>query len=113
MNAPQAVTTARVFVTQEVNRIDYTPAHYYGRVVFCTVMDFSPENDSTMNKVLVDEVRARLRDFNPDKDFVVTSGSPLVIAAVFMILREKTHKVRVLRWSNRDFVYQEVTINLI
>lgn len=107
-------TPPRVFVTQEVRsgRIDYTPAAAFGAVKFCTIMDFSPMDDSMQNNVLVDELRSRLRDFNPESDFIVTSGSPLVIAAVFMILRERTATVRVLRWSNRDHIYQEVTINL-
>lgn len=111
MNTPQA---PRVFVTQEVRsgRIDYSPARKFGKVCFCTVMDFSPEGESIMNNVIIDELRGKLQDFNSEVDFIVTSGSPLVIAAVFMILRERTHKVRVLRWSNRDFVYNEVVINL-
>ncbi len=115
MNAPCQSKTPRVFVTQEVRtgRIDYSPARKYGQITFCTIQDFSPENDSIINKVVVDELRTRLRDFNAETDFVVTSGSPLVIAAVFMILRERTGKVRVLRWSNRDLIYQEVTLNLV
>lgn len=112
MNAQQS---SRVFVTQEVRtgRIDYSPARQYGKVVFCTILDFSPEDGSIMNKVIIDELRGKLKDFDPAADFIVTSGSPLVIAAVFMILRERTHMVRVLRWSNRDLVYQEVAINLL
>lgn len=115
MNAPIQSKSPRVFVTQEVRtgRIDYSPARKYGQLTFCTIQDFSPENDSIINKVLIDELRTRLRDFDTKNDYIVTSGSPLVIAAVFMILRERTPCVRVLRWSNRDLIYQEVSINLL
>lgn len=110
-----AQTTPRVFVTQEVraSRIDYTPARAWGQIHFCTIMDFSPEEDSQLNEVLVQDLRRALQDYDPAVDWVVTSGSPLVIAAVFMIIREKTATARVLRWSNRDHMYQEVTINLL
>ena len=105
----------RVFVTQEVRtgRIDYTPAKEFGKVHFCTIMDFSAESGSLLNNVIVDEIRMKLADFDAVNDYMVTSGSPLVIAAAFMILRERTSTVRVLRWSNRDFKYQEVIINLL
>lgn len=105
----------RVFVTQEARtgKIDYSPARLFGTLNFITVMDFSSEEESLTNKVLVDEIRSKLRDFNPDSDYIVITGSPLVAAAVFMILRERTHTVRVLRWSNIHHVYSVVNINLM
>ncbi|TXG97768.1 MAG: hypothetical protein E6R08_06515 [Nevskiaceae bacterium] len=107
--------TPRVFVTQEVRtgRIDYSPARAWGQIKFCTIMDFSPEEESQLNEVLVQDLRRVLADYDPQVDWVVMSGSPLVIAAIFMIIRERTASARVLRWSNRDHVYQEVTINLL
>ncbi len=65
-----------------------------------------------MNKVLIEELRTRLSEFDPKNDFIIITGSPLVTAAVFMILRERTPIVKFLRWSNRDFVYTEVVIDL-
>jgi hypothetical protein len=109
-------STPRVFVTQEVRNprqnIDYSPARKFGDVVFLTMMDFSSDEGSISNKALIEEIRTRLRDFNPQTDFVVTTGSPVVAAVVFMILRERTSMVKFLRWSNRDYCYQEVTIAL-
>ncbi len=105
---------SRVFVTQEARAgsIDYTPAKAYGNISFLTVMDFAPEEDSIYNVVLIEEIRAKLHDFNAETDYMVITGSPVVTAAVFMILRERQTRVRVLRWSNRDFSYSVVTINL-
>ncbi len=106
--------TSRVFVTQEARSrsIDYAPARAFGTLEFVTVMDFSSEENSLNNQVLVDEIRARLRDFDSESDYVVITGSPVVTAAVFMILRERVTSVRVLRWSNRDLSYSVATINL-
>lgn len=106
----------RVFVTQEVRnsrvKIDYAPARSFGQIQFLTIMDYSSDDSSIFNKVLVEELRGRLADFDPENDYVVVTGSPLVAAIVFMILRERTHRVKFLRWSNRDFQYSETTINL-
>ena len=107
---------SRVFVTQEVRNsrtnIDYTPARAFGDVQFLTIMDYSSDESSIFNKVLVEEIRSRLSQFDPERDYVVVTGSPLVAAVVFMILRERTSRVKFLRWSNRDYRYYEVTINL-
>lgn len=106
----------RVFVTQEVQngrtKIDYAPARKFGPVQFLTAMDFSSEAGSIFNKVLIEEIRSRLSDFNSKTDFVIVTGSPLVAAVVFMVLRERTSTVKFLRWSNRDLCYTEVVIDL-
>lgn len=106
----------RVFVTQEVRnsrtQIDYSPARKFGAIEFLTIMDFSSDEGSLSNKVLIEELRARLKEFDPSRDYIVTTGSPIVSAVVFMILRERTTCVNFLRWSNRDFRYEPVTINL-
>ena len=107
--------TRSVFVTQEVRagRIDYTPAREFGALKFITMMDFSSENDSIMNEVLINEIRTKLIEFNFNDDYIVITGSPLVSAAVFMVLRERTHRVNVLRWSNQSHTYTPVNINLM
>lgn len=104
----------KVFVTQEAKpgTIDYSPAKVYGNLEFLTIMDFSPEDDSIYNMVLIQELRAKLHDFNPETDYVVITGSPVVAGAVFMVLRERQTKVKVLRWSNRAFAYSVVTLNM-
>ncbi len=102
----------RVFVSQEHGQLDYTPAESFGDVVFLTRLDWSPVRSSLTNTALVQEIRDRLRDFRPDEDFITTSGSPVVAGIVFMILREKTDSVNVLRWSNRDHRYQHLVINV-
>lgn len=103
-----------VFVTQEAKSgtVDYSPAKQFGRLEFLTIMDFSPEENSMNNQVLIQEVRAKLRDYDPEQDFVVITGSPTVTAVVFMILRERQHKVNILRWSNRDYSYTPVVVDL-
>lgn len=101
----------RVFITQENPNLNYLPAEQFGDVVFLTRDDFSPVRNSLRNDGLVSEIRAKLKDFDPSTDFVTVSGSPVVAAVVFMILSEKTKSINMLRWSNRDHMYQHLVIN--
>lgn len=101
----------RVFVTQENPALNYLPAEEFGDVVFLTREDFSPVRNSLHNDALMAEVRSKLKDFDPERDFITVSGSPVVTAVVFMILSERTRIVNILRWSNRDHLYQHLVIN--
>lgn len=102
---------ARVFITQENPNLNYLPAEQFGDIIFLTREDFSPVRNSLRNDALVTEIRGKLKDFDPQTDFVTVSGSPVVAAVVFMILAEKTKAINMLRWSNRDHVYQHLAIN--
>lgn len=102
----------RVFVTQEMDRLDYSPAEKFGDVVFLTRSEFSHVKSSLGNIELVRQIRDRLADFNAEIDFVVCSGSPTVAAAVFAIIGRKCGRWTILRWSNRDFAYNPVEITI-
>ena len=102
---------ARVFVTQENPNLNYLPAEEFGDIVFLTREDFSPVRNSLHNGALMTDVRTKLKDFDPERDYITVSGSPVVAAVVFMILSERTRLVNILRWSNRDHLYQHLVIN--
>lgn len=103
---------SRVFITQENPNLNYLPAEGFGEVVFLTRGDISPIRGSLNNENVVEEIRRKLKDFDERFDFVAPSGSPIVTAVVFMVLSEKTREVNVLRWSNRDCVYQPINIKI-
>lgn len=103
-----------VFVTQEVPNLNYSAAESYGDVSFLTNRDFSPMAQSLNNSALMGQLKSGLATFNPFTDFVVLSGSPVVMAAVFLILGTRGFKtVPVLRWSNRDSIYQPIHISVL
>lgn len=103
-----------VYVTQEVQTLNYGPAEPYGDVVFLTNRDFSPMKQSLNNSALMGQLKQGLLPFDPAKDFVVLSGSPVVMAAVMMILASRGFKnITVLRWSNRDSIYQPIHLSLL
>lgn len=101
---------ARVFITQENPALNYAAAESYGDIEFLTRHDWSPVKQSLNNEQLVLDLRHKLKKFNPDEDYIVSSGSPVIAAVAFMLLREKTDRFRMLRWSNRDHVYYELDV---
>lgn len=103
-----------VYVTQENQGLDYTPAEEYGEVKFITRKEWSPIRGSLLNDELLREIKHTLTEFRPDEDYFVVSGSPTVAAAVFTALGRMRLDggVRLLRWSNRDRVYQPVHLDV-
>lgn len=95
-----------VWVTQETN-VDFSEAERYGEVRFLTADDFNNTRASIKNQHLLMALRHQLKDFDPENDWVVITGSPIVSCAVFMILGWMRHPlVRILRWDNRDLLYR-------
>lgn len=102
----------KVFITQESPRFNYTPAEKFGAVQFLTANDISPIANSLINVQTIDAIRAGLRGFNPETDYLAPSGSPIVTGIAMAILHERFDHFRVLRWSNVDREYVVVPLNL-
>lgn len=105
---------SKVFITQENSNFNYVPAEDFGTLVFMTSLEFSKYKDSQINKNILATIKAQIDKFNPEADYVLLSGSPVVNGAVFLALGEKfgfSEEINILKWSNRDGVYQTMTIN--
>jgi len=102
----------RVFVTHENPALNYQPAEDFGDVEFLTNQDLSPMHNSLNNEAIIENMRKSLTRFDPKNDYIVLSGSPVVTAVAFMLLRERTDTLNVLRWSNRDHVYQHILVSV-
>lgn len=112
----------RVFITQENSQLNYSNAEAFGEVVFLTRDEVSPVPGSLTNAALMTEMETKLADFDFDNDFLAPSGSPVVSGLAFLLLGKRIEleglhvsrkgKLCVLRWSNRDRVYQPISITL-
>lgn len=110
----------RVFITQENSQLNYSNAEAFGEVVFLTRDEVSPVPGSLTNAAISEELAKKLAGFDFDNDFLAPSGSPVVSGLAFYALATAAAArfarnpkcLRVLRWSNRDRVYQPITINL-
>lgn len=108
----------KVYVIQET-LYDFSAAEKFGDLVFMSYGvrsrdpqsvaeqdDFNNMKGSERNRRLVAHLRVKLRDFDSDHDYLLIAGSIYVAAAVFMMLGARgIRRVTVLRWSNRDFDY--------
>lgn len=112
----------RVFITQENSQLNYGHAEEYGEIVFLTAKEVSPVPGSIINADIMAELESKLADFDFDHDFIAPSGSPVVCGMAFLVLGKRIEleglhvsrggKLCVLRWSNRDRVYQPITLTL-
>lgn len=101
----------RVFVVQENPNLNYMSAEQFGEVVFMTAVEFSPMKNSPRNKVILDGIEAMMRDFDPDVDYLLLSGNPIIMGYVFHLAMAKKPEVSVLWWSRDDRKYNEVLFN--
>jgi len=106
------VKRPKVFVTQET-RYDFGPAEVFGDVVFVTRDDLNNLRQSQHNETIVARVKDALKNYDPEFDWLVISGSPYIAALVFMLIgRKRPQHVQILRWDNRDFKYVPLHIEL-
>lgn len=102
----------KAYVTQELSTLNYNTIHEYGELVFVTGRDYMSVDGTEHNQALTKHIRAAVQNFNPDIDYVVPSGSPLVTAVVLSSIAKKHNHVRILRWSNRDYRYYPFTLEV-
>lgn len=102
----------RAFVTQESPKFDYSTLERHGAPVFVTSRDFANNSQSMVNEDILYQIREKMKEFDPEVDFFVPSGSPMITAVCMMALRDKgITKFSILRWSNRDISYKLFVIN--
>lgn len=101
-----------VFVTQETEH-DFSKAEEFGEVAFLTRADLNNIKGSLHNRELIESLKTRLKDYVPNRDWIVITGSPYVAATVFLLLGIRGfRKVQILRWDNRDFIYRPMVVEL-
>lgn len=98
----------KVYATNETN-FDFARAEAFGELVFLTDKDINNSKASLHNVALLNDIRRKLRQYDPSMDFILPVGSPYVQACAFWSLGLMGHRViNILRWSNRDRLYTPV-----
>lgn len=102
----------RVYVSQE-NNYSYKSAEQYGELIFVAKGDFRPLPNSLFNRALMAEIKSVIAEFDSDLDWLVLTGSPYVAAIIFLILGNRgVKKINILRWDNRKYEYEPMTLNI-
>lgn len=101
----------KVFVTQEVSKINYSMAMDYGDVVFLTQDEYKPQpTDHRMNNIIKHEMMKNFMDYVAGEDYILTSGSPvsIFIAAAMAAKRSPVGQLashKILKWNNQTNKY--------
>jgi hypothetical protein len=113
---------AKVYLVQEVPiikysnnpeeigkpKLDITPALKYGEIVVISKrlaqMQFSPGP-------LILEIKEKLKDFNPEEDYVLNYGDPNIIQSVGSILAIRFKKYKTLKWDRRQEAYYTIEMD--
>jgi hypothetical protein len=102
----------RVFVTQEVPTANYTDVERFGDPQFLCSSEVSDVPNSLHTQTLVGMMRVRFTEYDPERDFIAPSGSPILAGLVFAMAREKGDTFNVLKWNNRDRCYTAIRIGV-
>lgn len=108
----EATKKATVWVTQESPLLDYTDAERYGEVRFITADEFTASEHSLRNVEIFKAIDRALASYDTATDYVLSSGAPSIVAAVFYVLGSRYPKadIRFLAWNNRDRQYRLLRI---
>lgn len=122
MSAQRAVLTTRrkaprvIVVQQPMKRdgdferpaFDFGPAERYGKVEILAPNGRHILTPDIFSKQLED----KLRDFDPERDFIIAAGDYTVLFLVGMIVGKKFGSCRVLRWVPQAKSYQPLQFNV-
>lgn len=99
-----------VFVVRENGRMDYTDAERFGQVEFMTADEFSPIRTSIRNRRTLEDIDRCLERFDPERDWLVLTGSPVLIGHVFhqAMQRSATGQLQLLQWDRANNRYREL-----
>lgn len=86
--------------------MDYSPAESYGELKFITRTDMPMHANSTIREVWNDDVAEFVRQYNPETDYIITTGQPTAIFAIGHALGLSNKTPRFLVWRREDNHYR-------
>lgn len=102
--------SAQVYITQESRKFkDLDPAKKYGELGYITSLEYSMVKKSDNNAVIHSAIADTVGGINPDEDYILMLGDPIIIGLVIHKMLETHGIVRLLKWNNGS--YYPVTIS--
>ena len=99
----------KVYVVQDNGTKNFNDAHKFGDIVILQRRDIPLFEDT---KLIIIEMREKLKDFDPQKDWLLLTGDPLLIGLSTFIVGSTKHHVPCLKWDRQTTQYFPVTFNL-
>lgn len=101
----------KVYVIKENSRLNYLDAERFGDVVFITDKDYTPMKNSLCNREIIDSIDDYMGRFDPDRDFLLLTGGPVLIGYAFHLGISKKGYLSLLQWDNIRREYIPVQFN--
>jgi len=98
-----------VWITQENNK-NYSQAKNYGNPTFVTSFEYSSIANSKINSYILKDIDAMANKFNPETDYLLFTGDPVIIALCVHALLAIHGSVNVLKWQNQDKIYNSIKL---
>jgi len=98
-----------VWITQENNK-NYSQAKNYGDPTFVTSFEYSSIANSKINSYILKDIDAMANKFNPETDYLLFTGDPVIIALCVHALLAIHGSVNVLKWQNQDKIYNSIKL---
>ena len=102
-------TGSRVFICFEAMKMNFAGALRFGEIVYVASQDVNAASPSSVKRVS-SEVKSVLRSFDPDEDYLVLVGSPILIAMCATEIMLTHRRMTVLQWDRQDSVYVPVRL---
>jgi hypothetical protein len=95
----------RCYIVQDNPQHAFWPAERFGELQHC----LPPRADFNVD-TMVPRLRAALREFDADNDYLLLSGAPLSCGVAFALVHERYDQFTVLRWSSQaqDYVVESI-----
>lgn len=106
-----------VFIPQASTNRDFTDARRYGTLKFVTrrSSEVYPDTDSGELRRVEEEVRSNLSDFDAEKDHLMLSGDPVLIAVCVAAIVDRQFSlgiplpgIRFLKYDRQERQYYQV-----
>lgn len=101
---------SKVYVAQENPKHSYQAAACYGEVVIVTTKEYAINKDT--NKGIHEDIAKVVKEFNPNRDYLLISGDSMVFAILFASIMLKHLSCKVLKYSNLHEKYKEIKLSV-
>jgi len=89
----------KVYVAQENPKLNYVDAERFGEIIFLTFKEYSPIRNSLVNNQIIEDIRGFMKDFNPDEDYLLLTGGPILLGYAFHLALSKKGYLNALQWD--------------
>lgn len=102
-----------VFITNRVNKTDYSAAADFGNLTTVSDKIYSFTPGSLANEIMSADVNRSADRFDPQEDYVLPSGSAISTALFILALWKRgIRTVRVLMWNGNEQNYHVGQLHL-